>query len=491
MAEAAEVEKTAKRERGADAKSALALLVFLALATCHSSLLFGQRFSHVQGAMVQVTSAWTNSPFTLTLASNPARGDLVVVAFASIGCTNGGPSPVTIKDANGNSYAVISTPATLSQAVTSGLCSGGTVYANLWLGYLLNAPSNASGTINVSWPSGQAMGDIWADEFSAAGGSVTFDASASVSSGTASGTALSSPSIPPSLPNELLYGAAVPPELAPPDGSACPMTAPAAGAALGVWTGGAGGIPPLTNYESGGATEYDLNSSGSTAVSFANQCSGVKYAALVAAFKSKLSFQANPVESSASSDSIAEQAAHFATLSESNTTGDTLARQASYWRGDCISLAWTPPAGAQGKPAYSYNVYRGTSPGNETGPINASPVDAGCTSQANCTYVDYGPQAGAGYYYTVTAVSAGAESPFSSETGAVIPQDTVMEANAANDAISRGWAAIRGATENLLAYDSLTAGSFVPVQPKHAFVVPGRTKAGQAPIHKQPSAAPP
>ena len=491
MAEAAEVHKTARQQRGAELKSALALLLFLALLTCHSSLLFGQRFSHVQGAMVQVTSAWTNSPLTLTLASNPAHGDLVVAAFASIGCTNGGPPPVTIKDANSNSYTVISTPATLSQAVTSGLCSGGTVYANLWLGYLLNAPSNASSTINVSWSSGQAMGDVWADEFNPSGGSVTFDTSAGVSGGSASGTAISSPSITPSLPNELLYAAAVPPELAPPTGSACPMTAPAAGAGLGVWTGGAGGIPPLTNYESGGASEYDLNSSGATAVNFTNQCSGAKYAAIVAAFKSKLSFQANPVESSASSDSIAEQAAHFATLSESNTTGDTLARQASYWRGDCISITWTPPAGAQGNAAYSYNVYRGTSPGNETGPINPSPVDAGCASQANCTYVDYGPQAGAEYYYTVTAVSAGVESPFSNEGGAVIPQDAVMETNAANDRVSRGWAAIRGETENLLAYDSLTAGSFVPVQPQHSFVVPGRTKTGEAPIHREPSPAPP
>ena len=84
----------------------------------------------------------------------------------------------------------------------------------------------------------------------------------------------------------------------------------------------------------------------------------------------------------------------------------TLARQASYWRGDCISLTWTPPAGTQGKPAYSYNVYRGTRPGNETGPLNASPMDAGCTSQTNCTYVDYGSQAGAEYYYTVTRAGA-------------------------------------------------------------------------------------
>ena len=169
----------------------------------------------------------------------------------------------------------------------------------------------------------------------------------------------------------------------------------------------------------------------------------------------------------------------------------TLTRHASYWRGNCISLTWTPPAGAQGNPAYSYNVDRGTSPGNETAPVNPSPLDADCTSQANCAYVDYGPQAGPEYYYTVTAVSTGGESSFSGETGAVIPQDAVMETQAANDVVSRGWAAIRGATENLLAYDSLTAGSSIPVQPQHSFVVPGRTKTGEAPIHREPSGAPP
>jgi len=50
MAEAGEVDKTARRERGAEPKRALTLLLFLALFTCHSSLLFGQRFSHIQGA---------------------------------------------------------------------------------------------------------------------------------------------------------------------------------------------------------------------------------------------------------------------------------------------------------------------------------------------------------------------------------------------------------------------------------------------------------
>jgi hypothetical protein len=160
---AAEADKTTRLERGGELTSALAWLLLLALVTCHSSPLCGQRFSHVQGTMAQVNSAWTSSAFTLALASDPAQGDLVV-AFAGVGCTNGGPSLVRIKDANSNGYTVISVPATLSQAVSSGICSGGTVHGNLWLCYLLNAPSNAPRTINVSWKSGQAMGEDCADQ---------------------------------------------------------------------------------------------------------------------------------------------------------------------------------------------------------------------------------------------------------------------------------------------------------------------------------------
>ncbi|MGA2075386.1 MAG: hypothetical protein ABSH52_17995 [Terriglobia bacterium] len=210
MAEAAEVDKTKKQGRGADTRRVLALLLFFALLTSHSSPLFAKPLSHVRGAMVQVTSAWMSNSSTRTLASNPAQGDLVVAAFATFGGTNSGPSPITATAASGNSCAVISIPAAMSQAASSGLCSG-------------------------------------------------------------------------------------------------------------------------------------------------------------------------------------------------------------------------------------------------------------CTA---------------------AAVSGGAESPFSADTGALIPRDTVMETNTANDAVSRGRAAIRGVAENLLAYDSTTAGSFVTVQHRHSFVVLGRTKPREAPKHK-------
>ena len=80
-------------------------------------------------------------------------------------------------------------------------------------------------------------------------------ANAGMPRGNASGTAIRAPLIAPSLPNELLNGAAVPPQLSPHTGSACAMTAPAPGAALGAWPVGAAGIPSLTGYEPGGTVE--------------------------------------------------------------------------------------------------------------------------------------------------------------------------------------------------------------------------------------------
>jgi hypothetical protein len=156
MAEAAEVDRAKNLERGADLGNALALLLFLALVTCHSSLLFAQQFSRVQAAMLHVTSAWAGSPFTPTLASNPAQGDLVLVAYAAFGGTNSGPSPITTKAASSNNSAVVSAPARSFEGMSSGLCFGGPVDANLWLGYLLDGPANASTTITFSWAGGPA-----------------------------------------------------------------------------------------------------------------------------------------------------------------------------------------------------------------------------------------------------------------------------------------------------------------------------------------------
>jgi len=138
---------------------------------------------------------------------------------------------------------------------------------------------------------------------------------------------------------------------------------------------------------------------------------------------------------------------HTVNLADTNTASESVARQAVYWRGDAISLSWLPPSGAAGNSAYSYNIYRGTSTGDETGPLNPSPVDAGCSSQANCTYVDYGPQAGTTYYYTVTTLNGGTESAQSSETSAEISADTVLDGLSFSEAPLRRWTGVRAASD--------------------------------------------
>jgi hypothetical protein len=212
---------------------------------------------------------------------------------------------------------------------------------------------------------------------------------------------------------------------------------------------------------------------------------------------------ASMTETQAVSDSIASHGAHFASVMETNTASDTLNRQAAFWRGDCITLNWLPPAGAAGNSAYSYNIYRGTSPGNETGPINASPVDAGCTGLSTCSYTDYGPQAGVEYYYTVTSIYNGVESAFSTETGTIIPADTIMETNTATDTLARAAAYGRGMLETdvtsdsiarrtaymraageTLTFNDVVSGSWQKyVQPRHRGTVEGRAKTGQATDH--------
>jgi hypothetical protein len=71
-----------------------------------------------------------------------------------------------------------------------------------------------------------------------------------------------------------------------------------------------------------------------------------------------------------------------------------------------------------------YNVYRGaTSGGESTTPLDSSPVGAGCTSTATCTYTDATVVAGTTYYYTVTAVASGdvTQSADSNEVSATVP----------------------------------------------------------------------
>ena len=98
-----------------------------------------------------------------------------------------------------------------------------------------------------------------------------------------------------------------------------------------------------------------------------------------------------------------------------------------------IALTWTTVAGASG-----YNLYRGSASGSEA------------LYQANVTattFVDAGLAAGAKYYYWVTAINSGAESPASTETSATTapPAPTGLTVVGGARQITLSWTAAPGA----------------------------------------------
>jgi fibronectin type 3 domain-containing protein len=104
-----------------------------------------------------------------------------------------------------------------------------------------------------------------------------------------------------------------------------------------------------------------------------------------------------------------------------------------------VSLSWSSSSGAT-----SYNVYRGTSSGGETG------IATGVTSPS---YVDTGLTNGTTYYYKVTAVNSYGASGYSNEAsatpttgGSAPPAPTGLTATAGNAQVSLSWTASTGAT---------------------------------------------
>ena len=78
-----------------------------------------------------------------------------------------------------------------------------------------------------------------------------------------------------------------------------------------------------------------------------------------------------------------------------------------------VTLAWAAPASDGGSPVTGYNVYQGTSPGGETGPVNGS-------SLVTATgYKVTGLTNGTTYYFRVAAVSQVGEGKPSVEANAV------------------------------------------------------------------------
>jgi hypothetical protein len=77
-----------------------------------------------------------------------------------------------------------------------------------------------------------------------------------------------------------------------------------------------------------------------------------------------------------------------------------------------VALSWSPSTST----VVGYNVYRGTQAGGPYAVLNSAP-------DATTAYTDSSVQAGATYYYVVTAVDAtGTESTYSNQTQALIPK---------------------------------------------------------------------
>jgi hypothetical protein len=204
-------------------------------------------FTHVQGAVGYKPSS---SPDTITLGANPTLGNLVCVGITTLGSAI---TAVSVKDSNNNAY-------TITPNSPSALQSGA---GQVWMAYLLSAPSNASKTITISYTGSVSVG-AWADEFS--GGPFSFDKDVSAANSVA-GTTVNTPTLATAASGELLYAAA---------GVNGDISAPTAGETLGSWTGAGGAIT------AGNMSEYDLSASGTVAVQFTSSPS--TWAAMAMAF---------------------------------------------------------------------------------------------------------------------------------------------------------------------------------------------------------------
>jgi len=281
--------------------------IFLVLALLLAALPAQAAWTHIQGAHGRDTAGdGTATSMTITLGANPTQGNLVAVGLAMYG-PSALPSSISIKDSNNNAYQLTPDSAVNGTQLTL-------------VAYLLYAPSNATKTINVTWTNG-AYTAGWADEFHNSDSAV-YDKDAVKAGGTATTNTpytINLPSITPAHSGELLYSVGNPSNN---------ITAPAAGATLGGWTGAAGGID--SSY--GSDAEYILSSSGSPAVDFTDNTSGDGYSTAVMAFYSGI-YTASPTETHTASDSVTATCtgncggvSHYtASPSESHTASDSLA----------------------------------------------------------------------------------------------------------------------------------------------------------------------
>lgn len=191
-------------------------------------------FTYAEGV-----TGFTNSGLVVsaTLTGPIAAGDLICIA---VNWNDGGAANTitSVVDSSGNHY----TASPHSPITSSGF------FGSILSLYYLVAPAGAGKTITVTISPSATDFAINVDRFSVSGGTATFDKDAA---GTAvTGATLNTPTITPTNTGSLVYYSA---------DVENGVSAPLAGATLGIWTGGGAGV----NNE-GAATEYVLSSASGT-----------------------------------------------------------------------------------------------------------------------------------------------------------------------------------------------------------------------------------
>ena len=160
-------------------------------------------FCFSSAALAGITKAQTgvkvretgNTVASCVFGSDPGPGDLVLIGTEWYSGTPGDSATMTVADSNGNNYTVEPHDSGTTNVHTAG---------QVLQAYLINAPSNASKTITVTYSLGFAAAIVWCDDFSVTGGTAAYDSGAYASG---VGT-INTPTIPVTGATDLLFSVA-------------------------------------------------------------------------------------------------------------------------------------------------------------------------------------------------------------------------------------------------------------------------------------------
>jgi hypothetical protein len=166
-----------------------------------------------------------------------------------------------------------------------------------------------------------------------------------------------------------------------------------------------GASQSLSGTLTASGSSVTVNSSSSSSSEFA--LNGLSFPLTLASGQSaSFSVRFSPQTSGTAAGTIS-----FASNATNGTVVDSVTGSGAAAPQHSVALSWN----ASTSTVVGYNVYRGTQSGGPYAVLNSAP-------DATTTYTDSSVQAGATYYYVVTAVDAtGTESAYSNQTQAIIP----------------------------------------------------------------------